>query len=198
MLKIGLTGGIGSGKTTVAQLFHQLNVPVIDADEIAHQICQPGQPTLKKIAQSFGREIINLDGSLNRDKLRALVFSKPDKKQQLEAILHPVIYAEINAQVAQLKAAYCIICIPLLVETQKTDLMDRILLVDCPVELQIERVKNRNQFSQEQICSIIATQASRTERLAVADDVINNSKSPLYLAEQVKKLHNSYSLLSSA
>lgn len=198
MLKIGLTGGIGSGKTTVAQLFRSFDIPVIDADVIAHQLSQPGQAGLESIAQCFGSEIINADGSLNRDKLRALVFSEADKKQRLEAILHPLIYTEIDAQIAQLKTKYCIICIPLLIETQKTALVDRILVIDCSEQQQIERVKNRSQLSEAQIHAIIATQASRSQRLASADDIIDNTKSSTHLAEQVKKLHNSYLLLSSA
>jgi dephospho-CoA kinase len=198
MLKIGLTGGIGSGKTSATQLFSHFNIPVIDADVIAHQITQPGQSALKSIAERFGSQVLNADASLNREYLRTLVFSDPAKKQVLEAMLHPLIYAQMAAQVAQLNVAYCVICIPLLIETQKTDLADRILVIDCPVELQVERVKNRSQLSDAQIGAIIAAQASRTQRLAIADDVIDNSKSSAHLAEQVKKLHNSYLLLSSA
>jgi dephospho-CoA kinase len=198
MLKIGLTGGIGSGKTSATQLFSRFNIPVIDADVITHQITQPGQSALKSIAEHFGSQVLNADASLNREYLRTLVFSESAKKQELEAILHPLVYAQIAAKVAQLNAAYCVMCIPLLIETQKTDLADRILVIDCPVELQVERVKNRSQLSDAQICAIIAAQASRTQRLAIADDVIDNSKSSAHLAEQVKKLHNSYLLLSSA
>lgn len=198
MLKIGLTGGIGSGKTTAAQHFAEFGIPVIDADLIAHQLTQPGQVGLESIAHSFGQTILKADSSLNRDKLREIVFSSPEKKQQLEAILHPLIYAEIEAQIAQLKTAYCIIGIPLLIETQKTGLVDRILVIDCPVEMQLERVKQRSQLTEIQIQAIIAAQASRTERLTIADDVIDNSKSSTHLAAQVKKLHNFYLLLSSA
>lgn len=198
MLKIGLTGGIGSGKSTAAQLFASFDIPVIDADLIAYQISQPGQPALVSIAQSFGDEIMNADSSLNRAKLRSLVFSEPDKKQQLEAILHPLIYSEIEAQIAQLETKYCIVCIPLLIETQKTSRVDRVLVVDCSVEQQIARVKSRSQLTEAQIQAIIATQASRAQRLAIANDIIDNSKSSSNLAEQVKKLHNLYLLLSSA
>jgi dephospho-CoA kinase len=198
MLKIGLTGGIGSGKTTAAQIFASFDVPIIDADVIAHQISQPKQPALVEIAHYFGNKVINADGSLNRDELRAIIFSDAVKKQQLENLLHPLIYAEIAAQVAKLNAAYCIICIPLLIETQKTSVVDRVLLIDCSIEAQIHRVKTRSQLNEAQIRAIIATQASKEQRLAIADDIIENSKSSAHLAEQVKKLHNSYLLLSSA
>jgi dephospho-CoA kinase len=198
MLKIGLTGGIGSGKSTVAHYFAKFNIPIIDADLISHQLVQPGQPALKSIAEHFGSEILNPDGSLHRDKLRALIFSDAHKKKHLENLLHPLIYAEIAAQIAQLTAAYCLICIPLLIETQKTDEVDRILVIDCPVEMQVERVKNRSQLAETEIYRIIATQASREQRLAVADDIIDNSISTAHLAEQVKNLHNLYFLLSSA
>jgi dephospho-CoA kinase len=198
MLKIGLTGGIGSGKTTVTQLFAEFGVPIIDADVIAHQLSQPGQSALYLIEKTFGQEMLNVDGCLNRGKLRDLIFSESDKKKQLEAIFHPLVYAEITQQITQLKAAYCIISIPLLIETGKIDLLDRILVVDCPLEMQIERVKSRNQLTETQVSAIIATQATREQRLAIADDVIDNSKSSSSLAEQVKKLHNLYSLLSSS
>lgn len=200
MLKIGLTGGIGSGKSSATQLFASFDVPIIDADLIAHQLSQPGQSAFQNIVQYFGNEILNRDSSLNRAKLRSIVFSEPEKKRQLENMLHPLVYAEIATQVSQLNAAYCIICIPLLVETYKINPLkpDRILVVDCPVESQIKRVKNRSQLNDSQIQAIIAAQASREQRLAVADDIIDNSKSAKHLAEQVKNLHNSYLLLSSA
>lgn len=199
MLKIGLTGGIGSGKTTVAQFFSRLNIPIIDADIIAHQLVTPGQIALKSLVENFGTDILNTDGSLARDKLRTLIFSDVAKKKQLETLVHPLIYAEIATQLTQIKADYCVICIPLLIETQKTEQVDRILVIDCPLEMQIERVKNRNQLTESQIYAIIATQASREQRLAVADDVIdNNLTSTAYLVEQVKNLHNLYHLLSSA
>ena len=200
MLKVGLTGGIGSGKSSATKIFASFNAPVIDADVIAHQLSQPNQPALKEIVHCFGDEIINADGLLNRGKLRAVVFSDAKKKQQLESLLHPLVYAEIAAQISQLNAVYCIIAIPLLIETYNINQikLDRILVVDCPVELQIERVKNRNPLSDTQIQAIIAAQTSRQQRLAVADDIIDNSKSATHLAEQVKKLHNSYLLLRSA
>jgi dephospho-CoA kinase len=198
MLKIGLTGGIGSGKSTVAHIFAGLGIPLIDADVIAHQLSQPGQLGLIQIAETFGNEILSFDGSLDRAQLREMVFSNPAKKQQLEAILHPLIYTQMRSEIARLSTSYCVIAIPLLVETGQTDFVDRVLVIDCAVELQIERVKKRSQLPEPQICAIIASQASRVERLAEADDIIDNSKSPAHLAEQVKNLHNLYLQLSSA
>ena len=200
MLKIGLTGGIGSGKSTVARLFAELNSPVLDADAIAHQLVAKGQPALARIRQTFGSNILNPDGSLNRVALRDLVFSAPEQKQKLESILHPLIYETLQAEMEQLSAPYCIVCIPLLFETHMTHFVDRILVVDCPVETQIERVKHRDQMSMERIESIIANQVSRAIRKSKADDLIDNSNTNLgvsELAEQVKKLHNLYLSLSA-
>ena len=198
MLIIGLTGGIGSGKSTVTQLFADFSIPIIDADVIAHQITQPNQPALKLIAENISNETINNDGSLNRDKLRALIFSQPHQKQQLENLLHPLVYAEIAAQIAELNTAYCIVSVPLLIETQKTQMVDRVLVIDCSEQQQIQRVMQRSQLTKAQVHAIMATQASRAQRQAVADDIIDNSNSFIHLAEQVKKLHNSYLLLSLA
>jgi len=192
LLKIGLTGGIGCGKTTVAKLFEQLGVPVIDADEIAHQLVEPGQPPLQAIVKVFGANILNSDGSLNRDCLRDAVFSDPSKKKQLEAVLHPEVFSAMQKAIEKLEKPYCIVCIPLLFETGKTDFVDRILVVDCPVADQIERITKRNGFEKNRIMSIIDSQVDREFRLKHADDVIDNSGDGNGLAEQVKKLHNFY------
>jgi dephospho-CoA kinase len=197
MLKIGLTGGIGCGKSTVAALFTDYNTPVIDADVIAHQLTQSGQKAVAEIAQAFGTVIMNADGSLNRAQLRELIFSDAAKKHQLEAILHPLIFTQMQAQVDLLDSAYCIICIPLLIEKHRMDFVDRVLVVDCPESLQLERVKRRDHLTLAQIQSIIAAQTTRTQRLRVADEIIDNSKPAVQLAEQVKKLHNLYLNLSS-
>ncbi len=198
MLKIGLTGGIGSGKTTVTDLFARHGVPIIDADMIAHQLTQARQPALAKIQAQFGAQAINSDGSLNRAYLKQIIFTNPLYKKQLEAILHPLIFAEISNQIAELHADYVILCIPLLLETGRSQFVDRILVIDCPIEMQIERVKTRDQLSDATIQAIIDTQTSRSEKLYAADDIINNSGTEILLADQVKKLHNSYSLLSQA
>lgn len=197
MLKIGLTGGIGCGKSTVARIFSELNVPVLDADEIAHRLVEKGQPALARIRREFGPAILNPDGSLNRQNLRELVFSDHEQKQKLESILHPLIYKTLQAELEQLIAPYCIISIPLLFETGMTHLVDRILVIDCPVETQIERVKIRDNLTVARIQSIIDNQVSRAFRKAKADDLIDNSNTDYRLAEQVKKLHNLYLSLSA-
>ncbi|WP_027159199.1 dephospho-CoA kinase [Methylobacter luteus] len=197
MLKIGLTGGIGCGKTTVARLFAELGSPVIDADQIAHDLVAKGQPALKQIDQQFDADILNPDGSLNRSRLREIVFSDPAQKQKLESILHPLVYQSIQAELEKLNAPYCIIAIPLLFETNMTHFVDRVLVVDCPVETQIARVRKRDQLSLERIRSIIDSQVSRDVRKSHADDLIDNSESDYRLAEQVKKLHNLYLSLSA-
>jgi len=196
MLKIGLTGGIGCGKSTVARFFAELNVPVVDADEIAHQLVEKGQPALLEIQQVLGEGILEADGSLNRKKLRDIVFSTPAAKKKLEAIVHPLVYQSIQAKLEQLYAPYCIICIPLLFETGMSHIVDRILVVDCPVEVQIERVRVRDNLTVATIQSIIDSQVSRDFRTAKADDLINNTKTDARLAEQVKKLHNLYLSIS--
>lgn len=198
MLKIGLTGGIGSGKSTVCKLFAELGVPIVDADVIARQVVQPGQPALRKLAETFGQDILDVGGALHRAELRRRVFADARLKQQLDAIMHPLIYAEIDRAVQHLRSPYGIIAIPLLLETGKRYAVDRVLVVDCPVETQLQRVLNRDQISREQAEAIIATQASRQQRLAAADDVIDNSATPASLAEQVKSLHNSYLFLANA
>jgi len=197
MLKIGLTGGIGCGKTTVARIFENLKIPVIDADEIAHQLVAIGQPALAQITHEFGKDLLNPDGSLNRKKLRELIFSDPQQKQKLETILHPLVYESIKTELKQLKAPYCIICIPLLFETNMAYFVDRILVVDCAIETQIERVRNRDNMTIERIQSIINSQVPRAFRKAKADDLIDNSETDDRLAEQVKKLHNLYLSLSA-
>ena len=196
MLTIGLTGGIGCGKTTVARLFAELSAPIIDADEISRELVGKGQPALAEIQQRFGDGILNLDGTLNRKVLREIVFADQKQKQQLEGILHPRIFESIEMQVKRLAGPYCIICIPLLFETNKTDVVNRVLVIDCPEAMQVQRVKKRDNLSEEMIRSIIDSQVSRTVRLTRADDIIDNSGSDFGLAEQVKKLHNLYLSIS--
>ncbi len=191
MLKIGLTGGIGSGKSTVSRLFQNLGAPVIDADQIAHQLTEPGQPALCQLQQIFPG-VVNADNRLNRAKLRDIVFSDSRKKKLLENIMHPLVYAQIESEIKNLDGHYCILAIPLLLETNMTSIADRVLVIDCSVEMQIERVSKRDKLSKQRIASIIATQISREKRLSQANDIIDNSKSATQLAEQVKKLHNLY------
>jgi dephospho-CoA kinase len=192
MLKIGLTGGIGSGKTTASNLFLELGIPVIDADKISHSLVKKDQPALSEIEKTFGSAIINPDGSLDRDRLRDIVFSNSDKKKLLESILHPLVYKEIRRQIETLDSPYVILSIPLLLETGMQHLVDRVLVIDCPVETQIKRVKQRNRITEEKIRSIINAQIPRTQRITAANDIIDNSGSASKLAEQIKKLHNLY------
>jgi dephospho-CoA kinase len=197
VLKIGLTGGIGCGKSTVAGLFSQFNVPVIDADDIAHQLVAVGQPSLTLIEQTFGEQCLNADGSLNRNIIRELVFNDSLQKQKLEAIVHPLVYQTIETHIALLNVPYCLLSIPLLFETNKADFVNRILVVDCSVETQIERVVQRDHLAIERVQSIIDTQVARAFRITNADDVIDNDKNTTDLAQQVEKLHNLYLSLST-
>ena len=198
MLKVGLTGGIGSGKSTVSDLFADLGVPIVDADVIARQLVEPGQPALRQLRNVFGDQILNQHGSLNRSKLRQLAFSSLNHKQQLDDIMHPLIFRQIELQVSQMSSAYGILVIPLLLESAKKYAVDRVLVVDCPEQTQLQRVLARDKVSQEQALAIIATQTDRQHRLAAADDIIHNDGSVAHLAEQVKNLHNSYLLLATA
>lgn len=193
MLKIGLTGGIGCGKSTIAELFRTHHkIPIIDADIISRNLVEPGQPALTSIKQAFGSSIINQDGSLNRRKLRDAIFSDAEKKSQLESILHPLVYQQMQSEFEKQTSSYSLLCIPLLMESKMTSFVDRILVVDCPVETQMERVRQRDKLSNEGILSIIASQVTREYRLSHANDIIDNSNSTTLLAEQVKKLHNQY------
>jgi dephospho-CoA kinase len=197
VLKVGLTGGIGCGKSTVTAIFKQLNVPVLDADEIARQVVAVGQPALLLIQLAFGSDSLNDDSSLNRDFIRELVFTDPEQKKKLEAIIHPLVYQTIQADIAMLTTPYCILSIPLLFEVNRADFVDRVLVIDCPVATQIERVQKRDNLSPERVQSIIDSQVSRAFRLAHAQDVIDNTQSNAELAQQVEKLHNLYLSLSS-
>jgi len=198
MLKIGITGGIGCGKTTIANLFNSsYNIPVIDADIIAHQLVEPGKPALQSLEHQFGKLIITEEGALNRQKLRELIFSDPALKDQLEQILHPLIYQQMQCEFEQQSTPYSLLCIPLLMETKMTAFVDKTLVIDCSVNQQIERVQSRDKLSRDQILSIINSQVSREYRLSHADNVINNSNSTTQLADHIKKLHNQYLLLSN-
>ncbi len=197
MLKIGLTGGIGSGKSTVCRLFAEFGVPIVDADLIARQLVEPGQPALALIVTSFGSQMLNQDGSLNRARLRDAVFTDADKKRELDGIMHPLVYAQIAAEVNALTADYCVIAVPLLLESKNPYAVDRVLLIDCPVDVQIARVIARDKLTRQQVQAIIDSQMSRPERLSKAHDVIENVAGPEQLAEQVKRLHNSYILLAT-
>lgn len=197
MLKVGLTGGIGCGKTTVANVFAELGAPVLDADQLARALTETGRPALALIRAEFGADVLRVDGSLDRARLKHIIFADAERKLKLEAILHPLVYTALQAEIARLRAPYCIVSIPLLFETRMEGFVDRILVVDCPVELQIERVRRRDELDEPFIRSIIASQATRDYRRAHADDLLDNTQIGGALAEHVKKLHNSYISLSS-
>ena len=196
MLRIGLTGGIGSGKTTVADMFANHGVPAIDADEIARALVAPYQPAYDEIIEAFGRDIVDGDGNIDRDKLRRLVFDDTQRRRELEAILWSRVRTEIHHQSVELDAPYCIIVIPLLIEADQLDLVERVLVVDLDEEKQVQRVGARSGFSEAEVGKIIAAQIERSERLRHADDVIENNAGMASLEAQVEKLHRRYLALA--
>lgn len=191
-LVIGLTGGIGSGKTAVADLFADHGVPVIDADELAHDVMMPDRPAFDAIVHEFGGEMLTTSGELDRRRLRELVFADDEKRRRLEAIIHPLVYAEIERRLSALDADYAIVVVPLLIETGGTKLVDRVLVVDAPESLQIERVSRRDGTTAEAVEQILAAQLDRESRLAAADDIIENDSSEASLDEKVSALHRRY------
>lgn len=194
MFSVGLTGGIGSGKTTVADLFGKLGATIVDTDLIAHRITAPQGLAMPLIAREFGAEFVAADGSLDRAKMRALVFSDESARKRLEAITHPLIREETEREARTAQGTYVVFVVPLLVEsgTWKAR-VDRVLVVDCDVETQIARVTVRNGFTRAQVEAIVARQASRDARLAAADDVIaNDNASVAELAAEVAALHQRY------
>jgi dephospho-CoA kinase len=196
MLKIGLTGGIGCGKSTVGHIFTQLGVKIIDADTISHQLVLPGNAAFLDIVEYFGQDVLLENGQLNRPFLKSLIFKNPDAKKQLETILHPKIFKEIEQQLDNITDRYCIISIPLLFETNAQKLVDRILVVDCDEQTQIARVQQRDHLAIHTIKAIIASQVNADYRRTCANDIIENSFNHDTLAQQVKKLHNFYLSLS--
>lgn len=195
--KIGLTGGVACGKTRVSEYFAALGVPVLDADVVARQLAAPGLPAWKAIHERFGNEILLADGHLDRPELRRIIFADPASRQGLEAILHPRIRNEMENAAAALDAPYCILCIPLLVETRQWDWVDRVLVVDCEPVLQRERLARRDGLDNEQINSMLEAQCSPRERLRYADDVICNNCGLSELHRQTLALHRFYSTWSS-
>lgn len=196
-LRIGLTGGIASGKSTVADLFAAHGVAVIDTDVIARQLVEPGEPALDEIRSAFGSRVFDSDGRLDRRSMRELVFSDASRRAQLESILHPRIRAETAAQSAAAGGPYQIIVVPLLVESPIRQFMDRILVVDCDEDTQLRRLLARDAEDESQARRIMAAQASRTDRLAIADDVISNNDDLGSTRSQVDVLHSEYLSLAS-
>jgi len=193
---VALTGGIASGKTLVSDEFKELGVPVVDTDVIARQVVTPGLPALREIASAFGTKVIDGRGYLNRQYLRAEIFSDPDARKKLESILHPRIRQEAGEVIAGLKSDYCLLVIPLLAEHSRYPGIDRVLVVDVAPELQIRRLMSRDQCDQKRAEQILASQATREQRLSIADDVLDNSGSPGALTREVLQLHRKYRNLS--
>jgi dephospho-coA kinase len=193
---VGLTGGIGSGKSTIAELFAELGVPIVDADLVARQVVEKGSPLLAEIAAHFGPEILLEDGALNRAALREKVFNHESEKQWLNQLLHPAIRHEMLQQLAAQDAPYCIFMVPLLIENNLTALCQRILVVDVLEHTQVERAGQRDNNQVEQIKRIMQSQVSRQERLKYADDVINNNEDLIASLPQLKQkvldLHHLY------
>ena len=188
----GLTGGIGSGKSTVAEMFRKLGADVVDADELARRVVEPGRPALVAIEKHFGSEVIAADGSLDRAALRKLVFEDEAERRWLEMLTHPLIHEYIGEQLAAARSAYAILAHPLLIETSQTRNCNRILVIDVPEELQLERTMARDDNPEAQVRAIMAAQASREERLAAADDVILNDQGLTHLDAEVARLHQFY------
>jgi dephospho-CoA kinase len=189
---IGLTGGIGSGKSCATDVFSEFGVPVIDADSISHELVQPGQSALQAIVKSFGVEVLNSEGRLRRDYLRQVIFDDPESRKKLEAIIHPLVFKEITRRLDLVDFPYCVLSSPLLLESRSAYKVDRILVIDAPEELQVERASLRDKSKQAEIRKIIKAQASRQQRLAMADDVIVNDKDLSFLKEQLETLHKKY------
>jgi len=191
-LVIGLTGGIASGKTTVSDQFSNYGIDIIDADVIAREVVAEGTAGLQAIVEHFGLDILSADKTLDRQKLRNIVFSDTTQKAWLNGLLHPLIREQMQIQTAQATSPYCILSIPLLVENNLHDLVDRTLVVDIDESSQLERAISRDKSESSVIEGIMASQASRSTRLAAADDVINNNKDLDWLNAQVQELHKMY------
>lgn len=195
---VGLTGGIGSGKSAAADLLAARGALVVDTDQIAHQLTAPGGAAMEAIREAFGNGVVAADGALNRPAMRALAFEDPDARKRLEAILHPMIRAESERQCRAATTPYVVLVVPLLIESGTyRERVRRLCVVDCPEDVQVLRVMQRSGLEERQVRAIMAAQASRAERLAAADDVIDNSAGYAELAVQVERLHGAYLRLAS-
>ena len=196
-LIIGLTGGIGSGKSAVSDRFADLGIKIVDAGIASRVVVEPGKPALGKIAEHFGANILQDDGGLNRAALREKIFADPSERKWLESLLHPLINEYLFSELASAQSVYAILANPLLFETQQDKACTRILVVDVPVELQVSRTVARDNNSPEQVKAIIAAQISRDDRLAKADDVILNDRDLAHLDHETQRLHESYCALAA-
>ena len=196
MFVVGITGGIGSGKSAVSDRFKRLGIKVVDADVASREVVKPGQSALTAIAQHFGADVIQADGSLDRARLRALVFANPDERIWLERLLHPLINEYLRQELASATSAYAILVSPLLKETGQARFTNRILVVDVPEHVQLARTMARDSNSETQVKAIMAAQASRQSRLAMADDVIENDSGFEALDAAVQRLHERYLTLA--
>jgi dephospho-CoA kinase len=197
MLRIGLTGGIGSGKSAVASLLMTRGIPIIDTDEIAHRLVEPGLPAFDEIVRVFGQDILDANRRIDRDKLRERVFENAGERQRLEAILHPRIREMVREKLEALHAPYCILVVPLLIESGFIDLVDRVLVVDASEGVQIQRTVARSGLTEPEIRKIMAAQVSRAQRLQKADDVIDNNGDRKHLEKEVERLHQWYLSLAA-
>jgi dephospho-CoA kinase len=191
-LKVGLTGGIASGKSLVAGMFVKLGVELVDADQIAREVVAPGEPALEEIRQAFGPDVLNARGELDRPALRKLVFADAGKRRMLDGLLHPLIRERLLARLASVRGPYAIVAVPLLVETDFASLVDRIAVVDCPEPLQLERLMRRDGIPRPEAATIIAAQVDRATRLRAAHDVIDNGGDVEVTRRQVELLHHRY------
>ncbi len=191
-LVVGLTGGIASGKSLVGAMFVKLGASLIDTDVVARDVVALGEPGLAAVAAEFGPRVLLPSGELNRPALRSLVFADDDKRRNLEAIVHPLIRARTRAKLADLEATYALVAVPLLVETNFGELVDRILVVDCPESAQLERLMRRDAIPRDEALAMLQAQVSRAARLKAAHDVIDNSGTPDATRRQVETLHRSY------
>lgn len=194
--RVAITGGVGSGKSTVANMFAQLGVVVIDTDQLAHKLCHTNSAIIDQIAHLFGNQILDEGGKLKRDKLRDIIFSDLAAKKNLEEILHPPIIAAMETIIAQVTDDYCISIVPLLFEIELDKRFDRVLLIDLPVEIQIERTVKRDKFNEKLVMKIINTQMARELRQKKSDDIILNVINHTLLEQEVLALHHRYQQLA--
>ncbi len=192
MFRVGLTGGIASGKTTVAALFTELGAGVVDTDQVAREVVAEGEPGLEAIVDAFGTGVILDSGDLDRSALRAIIFGDADERRKLEGILHPLIRARTLTQLDAVETPYAVVVVPLLVETDFAEFVDRVLVVDCPRELQLERLVQRDQISTADAEAILATQVDRETRSAHADDILDGGQSLDKIRQHVRILHTDY------